>query len=69
MLGSRIYVTSLRGATAVFEATPQAFKRLSENQLGDESFASPAICGDRIYLRGVKKAEPRQEYLWCIGEQ
>ena len=69
MLGSRIYATSLRGATSVFEATPQTCTLLSQNQLGDESYASPAICGDRIYLRGVKKAEPRQEYLWCIGEK
>jgi outer membrane protein assembly factor BamB len=68
MLGSRVYVTSLRGVTSVFEATPQAFKLLAQNQLGDESLASPAICGDRIYLRGSKKGETRQEYLWCVGE-
>lgn len=67
MLGSRIYATSLRGVTSVFEATPQAFKLLAQNQLGDESFATPAICGGRIYLRGSKKGEPRQEYLWCVG--
>ena len=68
MLGTRIYVTSQRGLTSVFEATPQHFKLLGQNQLGDEAFATPAICGNRIYLRAARKGEPRQEYLWCIGE-
>jgi outer membrane protein assembly factor BamB len=54
--------------TSVFEATPKRFKLMAQNQLGDETFASPAICGSRIYLRSAKKAEGRQEYLWCIGE-
>ena len=36
--------------------------------LGDEAYASPAIAGNRIYLRHAKKGEPRQEYLWCIGQ-
>lgn len=68
MVGTRVYATSLRGVTSVFEATPQAFKLIAQNQLGDEALASPAICGNRIYLRSAKKGEPRQEYLWCIGE-
>ncbi len=69
MLGARIYATSQRGMTSVFEATPQKFTLLAQNQLGDESFASPAIAGGRIYLRSAKKGEPRQEHLWCIGEK
>jgi hypothetical protein len=68
MVGDRIYATSLRGVTSVFEATPKRFKLIAQNQLGDETYASPAICGSRIYLRSAKKAEGRQEYLWCIGE-
>jgi hypothetical protein len=68
MVGNRIYATSQRGMTSVFEASPKHFKLLAQNQLGDEAFASPAICGNRIYLRSARKAEPRQEYLWCIGE-
>jgi outer membrane protein assembly factor BamB len=67
MVGSRIYATSLRGVTSVFEATPQHFKLLAQNQLGDEALASPAICDGRIFLRSAKKGEPRQEYLWCIS--
>ncbi len=68
MMGSLIYVTNMHGVTSVLEATPGRFKILSQNTLGDESFASPTICGNRLYLRGAKKGESRQEYLWCIGE-
>jgi outer membrane protein assembly factor BamB len=68
MVDNRIYATSLRGMTSVFEASPTQFKLIAQNQLGDEAFASPAICGNRIYLRSAKKGTPRQEYLWCIGE-
>lgn len=70
MVGNLIYATSLRGVTSVIEVTPQRFGRLvAQNQLGDEAFATPSICGGRIYLRSAKKGEPRQEYLWCIGEK
>lgn len=68
MAGTRVYATSMAGVTSVFEATPQGAKLLAQNRLGDESFASPSICGDRIYLRGAKKGEPRQEFLWCVGQ-
>ena len=68
MVGNRIYITSMGGVTSVFEATPQGGKLLAQNRLGDESFSTPSICGNRIYLRSAKKGEPRQEFLWCIGE-
>ncbi len=68
MVGSLIYATSLRGVTSVFEATPEHFKLIAQNQLGDEAFASPSICGNRIYLRSSKKGDTRQEYLWCVGQ-
>lgn len=68
MVGSRIYATSLSGTTSVFEATPGQFKMIAQNKLGDEALASPAICGNRIYLRAAKNETTRQEYLWCIGQ-
>jgi outer membrane protein assembly factor BamB len=68
MLGDRIYATSLRGVTSVFDATPKQFKLLAQNQLGDEALASPAICGGEIFLRHAKTGGgTRQEYLWCIA--
>ncbi|MBI5692417.1 MAG: PQQ-binding-like beta-propeller repeat protein [Verrucomicrobia bacterium] len=68
MLGDRIYVTSLKGVTSVFEANPGKFALLAQNKLGDEAIASPVICGNRLYLRSTKAGEPRQDFLWCIGE-
>jgi outer membrane protein assembly factor BamB len=68
MVGEVVYVTSLRGVTSVFEATPQRFKLIAQNKLGDEALATPAICGGRIYLRSVKTGDPQQDSLWCIGE-
>ena len=68
MLDNRIYITSKAGVTSVFEATSEKFTLLSQNQLGDESFSTPAICGNRIYLRSAKLGQSRQEYLWCVGE-
>lgn len=68
MLDGRIYATNRRGNTFVFEANPKGFKLLAENQLGFESYASPVICEDRIYLRVAEKEDGRrQEYLYCIG--
>lgn len=68
MADSRIYVTSKGGVTSVFEATPEKFTLLGQNPLGDESFSTPAICGNRIYLRSAKTKPTRQEFLWCVGE-
>ncbi len=68
MVGTRIYVTSKSGVTSVFEARPEKFNLISQNALGDESFSSPAICDNRIYLRSAKTSPTRREYLWCVGE-
>ncbi|MCE2692951.1 MAG: PQQ-like beta-propeller repeat protein [Verrucomicrobiaceae bacterium] len=68
MADSRIYVTSKGGVTSVFEATPEKFTLLGQNPLGDESFSTPTICDDRIYLRSANTSATRQEFLWCVGE-
>jgi hypothetical protein len=64
-----MYATSLGGVTYVYDARPDGFKLLAQNRLGDEVYASPAICGNRIYMRIAKTGEVRQEYLVCIGDQ
>ena len=68
MVGDRIYASNVGGKTFVFEATPKNFKLVAENQLENEAYASPAICGSRIYLRVARKGESRQEFLYCIGD-
>ncbi len=63
-----IYCSNERGTTFVFRADPKQFKLVAENQLGDEAFATPTICGSRIYLRvAAGSGEGRQEFLYCIG--
>jgi hypothetical protein len=43
---------------------------VTQNRLGDSTFASPAICGSRIFQRvGVTTDGKRQEMLYCLGEK
>ena len=56
------------GQTFIFKADPAKFQLVGENKLGDEVYATPAICGGRIYMRVVEKAGgQRQEMLYCLG--
>ncbi len=66
-VGGQIYATNLGGMTSVFDARPEGFKLLAQNQLGTEVYGSPAICGNRIYMRIAQTGEVRKEYLVCIG--
>ena len=63
----RIYASNVSGKTFVFTATPKSFQILAQNQLGEEAYASPVICGSRVYLRVATKGTARQEFLYCIG--
>lgn len=50
----RIYFLSTNGLTTVVSASPE-FRRVTENQLGDEkAIASPAISDGKIFIRGRK---------------
>jgi outer membrane protein assembly factor BamB len=69
-VGDRIYATNEAGETFVFQATPEKFTQISKSKLGDEAFATPAICGGRIYTRVAHKVDgKRQEMLYCLGEK
>ena len=70
MVGDRILATNESGRTYIFKATPKEFDLEGENQLGNETFATPTVCGGRIYLRVAVKANgTRQEKLVCVGEK
>jgi outer membrane protein assembly factor BamB len=56
----RLYVTSESGNTYVIKQGP-TFEILSRNKLDDGNFASPAIVGNELYIRGFK-------FLYCISE-
>jgi len=70
LVGDRIYATNEAGETFVFQATPEKFTQIAKCKLGDEAFATPAICGGRIFTRvAVKVDGRRQEMLYCLGEK
>ena len=55
----RIFFLNTDGLCTVVSAMPK-FDKLIENQLDDETIASPAISDGRFYIRGKKS-------LYCIG--
>ena len=69
LVGQNIYATNEEGTTFIWRASTQGYESVAENNLGTSVFASPAICGNRIYTRAVLPGgDKRQEYLFCIGE-
>ena len=69
LAGDNIYATDEAGRTLVFRADPKEYQLVAENQLGSEAFATPAICGSRIYHRAAEVTDgKRQEFLYCLGE-
>ncbi len=70
LVGEHIFATNEEGKTFVFKADPTAFELVGENQLGNIAFATPTICGGRIYHRVATQTEgQRQEWLYCLGKK
>ncbi|MDA8563412.1 PQQ-like beta-propeller repeat protein [Mariniblastus sp.] len=68
-IGQQILFTSENGNTLVIKANPEKFEKVRVNHLGDSTFASMAVCNDRIYTRIAKNENGRlQEYLYCLGK-
>jgi hypothetical protein len=66
----KLYAANEAGDCFVFEASSKGFKILSKNKLGDEIFASPVICGKRLFQRTAHRSgSERQEFLYCIGKK
>jgi outer membrane protein assembly factor BamB len=57
----RVYYLSMQGLCTVVAASDR-FDKLATNQLDDQTLASPAISGGRIYLRG-------EHHLYCIEKR
>ncbi|MBT3637447.1 MAG: PQQ-binding-like beta-propeller repeat protein [Opitutae bacterium] len=65
-----LYAANEAGDCFVFEASSKEFKLLAKNKLGDEIFASPVICGKRLFQRTAHRSgSERQEFLYCIGKK
>ena len=70
LAGGKIYWANELGTLYVFRADPEKFDLVAENQLGNDSFPSPAVCGNRIYLRtAVREGGERRETLYCFGDK
>ena len=68
LASGNIYVSNERGRTYVFRATSNEYQEVAQNQLGNEAFATPAICGNQIFVRVADKSNGRrQETLYCIA--
>jgi outer membrane protein assembly factor BamB len=68
LVGENLHATNERGQTFLWKATPAAFTQVAVNKLGNEVFASPAVCGSQIYMRVANvRGGKRQEMLYCLG--
>jgi outer membrane protein assembly factor BamB len=68
LVQDRIYWANESGTHFVFRANPAKFEPIAKNQLGTESFASPAVAGEQMFLRVAEQINgQRKEALYCIG--
>lgn len=68
LVGDTIYASNERGTTFVFKANPQRFEPIAQNQLGEESFATPTVVDNRILVRvATGNGAGRKETLYAIG--
>ncbi|MEM9478855.1 MAG: PQQ-binding-like beta-propeller repeat protein [Verrucomicrobiota bacterium] len=68
LVGDIIHSTMENGETTIYKATPESFQLVAKNQLGESTFATPVILGERIYIRGATvRLGRRSEFLACIG--
>ncbi|MCA9084510.1 MAG: PQQ-binding-like beta-propeller repeat protein [Planctomycetaceae bacterium] len=68
LVNDKIYVINEEGTAFIFAANPAKFELLNSCRLGDSVFATPTICGGRIYIRIAHMEDgQRKEYLYCLG--
>lgn len=68
LVGDKLLATADDGTCTVFAADSETYTQLAKNRLGTDAFATPTICGGRIYFRvGQGDGPQRQEMLYCIG--
>ena len=67
LCNGNLYTADERGTFYVFKANPTKFELVAKNQLGTDSFASPVICGGRLYQR--VSYEGQSDVLYCFGEK
>jgi outer membrane protein assembly factor BamB len=68
-VGEYFFATNQDGQTFIFKADPREYQQVAKNKLGTDIYATPTICGGKIYMRVAHEGEKRQEFLYCIGEK
>lgn len=69
LVNNNIYTADERGNFYIFKANPSKFELVAKNKLGSESFATPIICNNQIFLRVADTSTgTRKETLYCIGK-
>ncbi|QDV57306.1 outer membrane biogenesis protein BamB [Rosistilla oblonga] len=69
LAGDKLFATADDGTCTVFAADNSDYIELARNRLDTDAYATPTICGGRIYFRvGQGDGPQRQEMLYCIGE-
>ena len=58
--GNKIIITNEKGLTSIFKAG-NSFELLAENDLKEETLATPAVLGGQIFIRTAK-------HLYCIAK-
>ena len=70
LVGDHLFATNEAGTTFVLKLTKTGVEEIAENQLGDEVYSTPTICGSRIYMRVAMQLDgKRQEMLYCLGKK
>jgi outer membrane protein assembly factor BamB len=59
LAAGRLYVTTQKGTTLVFEPSPEKLKMLAENPLNEGSNSTPAFSDGQVFVRTF-------EHLYCI---
>jgi outer membrane protein assembly factor BamB len=68
LAGGHIYWANEKGTMFVFKPNPERFELVARNELGTDSFASPAVSGNRLFLRvAFRSGAKRDEFLYCLG--
>ena len=64
-----IFSTIKTGVTTIYHADPSGFKKVASNKLGDDTYATPVILDDGIFIRaGFLNQGERQEFLYKLGK-
>ncbi|HET6425343.1 MAG TPA: PQQ-binding-like beta-propeller repeat protein [Planctomycetaceae bacterium] len=70
LAGGNIYWANELGTIYVFKPNPEKFDLVAENEVGTDSFPSPAVAGQQLFLRvGQGSGRDRQEWLYCFANK